>query len=257
VANEADLVKQLRLHQECWELLPWVVNDRLSSGDAAIVSQHLTECTRCSEELQFQRQLCDTIQRDHPVLLAPQASLKKLWHRIDSEPPPGAAVEGNAPRWHTNNVEQSLQMQGWTQDCEPVSLPAAHASDSQPSLHRMKVALAAQAATIFLLVAWMGWQTYERWQAPLYYTVTAHPETTPQQPAVRVVFVDGIPMQDAVELLRAVDAQILAGPSQAGVFTLGLPAHATDESAARIAIALSTDPRVQFAESIAPDREAQ
>ena len=256
MANDADLVKQLRTHQECWELLPWMVSGRLSSGDAAIVSQHLNDCTRCSEELQLQRQLCESIQRDHPVLLAPQASLKKLWQRIDSEAHSSAAAESTATRWHSNALEQSLQMQAWTQEYEAAAQPAANASDAQPSLHRMKVALAAQAATIFLLVGWMGWQTYERWQAPLYYTVTARPEPS-SQPGVRVVFVEGIPMKDVVVLLRAVDAQILAGPSQAGVFTLGLPAEATDETAARIAVALSTDPRVQFAESTIPAREAQ
>jgi len=254
VANDADLVRQLRIHQECWELLPWAVNGRLSSSDAATVGQHLKECTRCSQELHIQHQLCDAIRRDDPVLLAPQASLKKLWQRLEVDSQPHAAADCSHPGLHGPLAHTSL-IQGGAQECVPAAT-VANASHPPPSQRRMQVALAAQAAIILALVGWMGWQTYERWQAPRYFTVTTRPEVVARQPAVRIVFVEGIPMQDVVDLLRLVDAQILAGPSQAGVFTLGLPSQSTQESAARTALQLSTDPRVQFAESIAPARES-
>src|ERR1043165_1937839 len=98
VADDEDLVRQLREPQECWELLPWAVNGRLSSSDAARVSQHLHQCARCSEELHAQHQLYEAIRAEDQVLLAPQASLRKLWQRFEAQPlAPPEVVHEYAP----------------------------------------------------------------------------------------------------------------------------------------------------------------
>jgi hypothetical protein len=50
-------------------------------------------------------------------------------------------------------------------------------------------------------------------------------------------------------VLRSIDAQIIAGPSEAGVYTLGLAANAADKSSVEKAITLlRADGRVMFAE---------
>jgi hypothetical protein len=226
VAND-DVVNQMRLHQECWELLPWVVNGRLSSADAARVSEHLRECTHCSEELHVQQQLCEALRRDDAVLLAPQASLKKLWQRFDGVAP--AAAGEAEPDAHD----------------AVASVPAAGDADGG-NLRRLRGVLAAQTLLIVGLLGLAGWQTSERWHAPRFVTMTSPASAEARTGSVRVVFMPAAAMQDVNPLLRSLHAEILAGPSSAGVFTLGLPTGVNADVAAR---QLRSDPRVQFAEA--------
>jgi hypothetical protein len=223
VAND-DVMNQMRVHQECWELLPWVINGRLSSTDAARVSEHLRECTRCSEELHVQQQLCEALRRDDPVLLAPQASLKKLWQRLDGVVPAAAG------------------------EAEPdVQDAVAGAGDADVgSLRRLRGVMAAQTLLIVGLLGLAGWQTSERWHAPRFVTMTSPATAAARTGSVRVVFVPAAAMQDVNPLLRSLHAEILAGPSSAGVFTLGLPTGVNADVAAR---QLRSDPRIQFAEA--------
>jgi hypothetical protein len=64
------------------------------------------------------------------------------------------------------------------------------------------------------------------------------------------VFAGGVALDDMNRVLRAIDAQIIAGPSEAGVYTLGLAAGAADKSGGvEKAIAqLRADDHVMFAE---------
>jgi anti-sigma factor RsiW len=227
VAND-DVVSQMRLHQECWELLPWVVNGRLSGTDAARVNEHLRECARCTEELQAQQQLYEALRHDDAVLLAPQASLKKLWKRLDGTAAPTQA-------------EQAVP-------AAARHAPAADARDAEGAhWRRMRAVLAAQTLLIVGLLGLAGWQTFERWQAPRFVTVTSPSAVTGTVRSVRVVFAPTAAMQDINRLLRALRLEVLDGPSSAGVFTLGLPGGTNADVVAR---QLRGDVRIQFAEAM-------
>ena len=68
-------------------------------------------------------------------------------------------------------------------------------------------------------------------------------------PVIRVVFAGNVALDDMNRVLRGIGAQIIAGPSEAGVYTLGLAAGSADRSGVEKAIAqLRTDGRVLFAE---------
>ena len=68
-------------------------------------------------------------------------------------------------------------------------------------------------------------------------------------PVIRLVFHTGVALQDVNALLRAVDAQVVAGPSEAGVYTIALKdRRATPDIDAALA-RLRADPRVLFAEA--------
>lgn len=240
MANDEDPVRQLRAHQECWELLPWAANGRLSGADAARVNAHLQQCARCTEELHAQHQLYEAVRRDDPVLLAPQASLKKIWQRFDTGQEPSHRHAGGPHRGAARTPASFVA------ECVPVAThPAPAASPSR----RLRIALAAQAFIIVGLLGWGGWQTQQRWLAPRYTTLSTPTEIRTHRPAVRVVFLANTPMAEITRLLRSVDAQILAGPSQADVFTLGLPPAQNSEAVARTAMQLRGDPRVRFAEA--------
>ena len=253
MANDDDVVSRMRLHQECWELLPWVVNGRLSGTDAARVSQHLQECSRCSEELHVQQQLCEAMRRDDPVLLAPQSSLKKLWQRFDTPAlsQTTALSETTVPQTTVSEkTMQSAHEAALIQECVPASIAASPMPPASGLSRRMLLALAAQALLIVGLLAWSGWQTLERWQAPRFVTLTTPSTPAERQGAVRVVFLPDTKIQEMNELLQIFEAQVLAGPNTAGVYTLGL-SRTANADADVVAGKLRANRHVQFAESTA------
>lgn len=251
MANDDDALSQMRLHQECWELLPWVVNGRLSSADAARVSEHLRECSRCSEELHAQQQLYEAVRHEDPVLLAPQASLKKLWQRFETAAPasgePTAAHADSAPAPAQPGHASAVAGVSERSHHHASSAQAAHAQRSASTARRLRLAIAAQALLILGLLGMLGWQTFERWQDPRFMTLTTPSSASAPAGSVRVVFVPSVAMRDVNQLLRSLRAEILAGPSSAGVFTLGLPDGVNADA---VALQLRNHPNVQFAESI-------
>ena len=70
-----------------------------------------------------------------------------------------------------------------------------------------------------------------------------------QRPVIRVVFAGNVALDDMNRVLRSVDAQVIAGPSEAGVYTLGLAPSTAGGSGVDQALAqLRADSRVRFAE---------
>jgi hypothetical protein len=251
VTNDDDAMSQMRLHQECWELLPWVVNGRLSSADAARVGEHLRGCSRCSEELHAQQQLYEALRHEDPVLLAPQASLKKMWQRFETS---ASLHEQPTARAHSQSAHAQP---GWSgdaaanghgsEDNHPDTSPAHAAARRTSSTRYLRFAVAAQALLILGLLGMLSWQTFERWQDPRFMTLTTPALTSGPAGSVRVVFVSSAAMRDVNQLLRSLRAEILAGPNTAGVFTLGLPDGVNADA---VALQLRNHPNVQFAESI-------
>jgi hypothetical protein len=251
VANDDNALRQMRLHQECWELLPWAVNGRLSSADAARVGAHLRECSRCSEELHAQQQLYAAMRHDDPVLLAPQASLKKMWQRFETV----AAALGEQPaaQAHSESAHAQPGHSGYAcvnkenNEHSDQDAPPAHATPSAGTARHLRFAVAAQAVLIIGLLGLLSWQTFERLHDPSFTTLTTPVLTSGPAGSVRVVFVTSVAMGDVNQLLRSLRAEILAGPNSAGVFTLGLP---NGVNADAVALQLRNHPNVQFAESI-------
>ena len=73
------------VHDEAFELIPWLVNGRISRSEQESVERHLLQCDACRLEVEEQRRLRQAIRRDiSKVEYAPQASLQKLLARIDA-----------------------------------------------------------------------------------------------------------------------------------------------------------------------------
>jgi hypothetical protein len=217
-------------HEECWALLPWVANGRATRKELARIDAHLRDCNTCRDELQTQRQLREAMRSQDGIMLAPQTSLQKLMKRIDAEDEPGSATAIKRPR--SPNA--------------PRTTPAA-----PRRRHWLAVAAAVQALAIAALLSALWVQSREVLNAPRFATLTSH-ESLAAGAVIRVVFAAETSVGELAILLRNVDARILAGPSDAGVYTLGLSAGSPD--AARLAAALATlraDSRVLFAESAA------
>ncbi|HEX7012451.1 MAG TPA: hypothetical protein VF161_06885 [Steroidobacteraceae bacterium] len=212
-------------HRECWELLPWIANERASSQDRAKVEDHLRECERCRNELEAQRRLRDAIRSDEPILLAPQASLRKLMRRIDAFE---SGDESERPR------ATSPKSANRPRKARPVSW--------------LGIAAAVQALAIAALLGTLWWQAERSLNAPRYITLTSQSAVAPG-PVIRAVFADDARLEEINELLRSVGAQIVSGPSIAGVYTVALPAsRSKPEELEAAAASLRAHERVRFAE---------
>ena len=215
----------LGAHGECWNLLPWIANESAAAKDMARVEEHLRDCRECQEELSFQRQLREAIRSEEAIVLAPQTSLNKLMQRIDS-----------------------IDV-----DDEEAAAPVPLAPDitrREPARMRwLPLAAAVQGVAIAGLLSALWLQSRDDLTAGRYSVLTTPTAAVAGGPVIRVVFGGNVALEDMNRVLRSIDAQIIAGPSEAGVYTLGLASGAADKSGVEKAIAqLRADSRVKFAE---------
>jgi hypothetical protein len=189
------------LHHDCWQMLPWIVSGRISAGERQRVERHLLECTECREELDEQRALCDLVRGEESVVLAPQASLQKLMSRIDA-----SLVGGSEP------IEAV--------DADAVS---PHAPlRAHPIPRWIAVAAAVQTVAIAALLTLIWQQRDAEMNAPRFTTLTNTTATDLHGPILRVVLEPQMTNAQLQNLLLGVNAQIVSGPTEAGVYSLTL-----------------------------------
>jgi hypothetical protein len=216
----------LGAHGECWNLLPWIANESAAAKDMARVEEHLRDCRECQEELNFQRQLREAIRSEEAIVLAPQTSLHKLMHRIDS----------------VADMDDEHEV-------APAAAEPVVARREPARLRWLPIAAAVQGIAIAGLLAALWSQSRDELAAGRYSVLTTPTAAVAGGPVIRVVFGSNVALEDMSRVLRSIDAQIIAGPSEAGVYTLGLASGAGDTSGVEKAIArLRADGRVMFAE---------
>jgi anti-sigma factor RsiW len=212
-------------HRESWELLPWLANASLDDVQTQRLEEHLEQCAECRREYESQLQLQQQmqIQDQEYVLYTPHASLRKLMARIEQDDTaPAVAVDAPPPR-HTRRVR-------W-----------------------LSFAVAAQALGMVVLVGLMSLRfDYER-NAPRYTTLSSAPAVIQQGPAARVVYSPALSLAELAELLRSYHAQVIAGPSDAGVYTLVFAAARDQKEVAATVARLRENPHVRFAEPAVAD----
>ena len=197
-------------HEHCWELIPWVVNGRANETEQRTVLTHAEDCDECREELARHRQIHGQLRGTEEVIPAPNASWQKLIARIDAQP------ASDAVKPHT------------------IKRPWLIAA-----LWLQLVAIAALAGALF---------SSSVRPAPEYTTLSSS-QTSDVRPAVRVVFAPEAPVDRINRLLRKVECDIVAGPSEAGVYTL---ATAAGKDVSGIITTLRAQAEVLFAEPSQP-----
>jgi hypothetical protein len=216
----------LGAHGECWNLLPWIANESAAARDTARVEAHLRDCRECQEELEFQRQLREAIRSEEAIVLAPQTSLHKLMQRIDS----------------ADDMDDE-------HEAAPAAAEPVIARREPTRLRWLPIAAAIQGIAIAGLLSALWLQSRDELTAGRYSVLTTPTAAVAGGPVIRVVFGGNVALDDMNRVLRSIDAQIIAGPSEAGVYTLGLASGAADKSGVEKAIAqLRADGRVMFAE---------
>jgi hypothetical protein len=203
-------------HNRCWQQLPWWLNGTLPTEDVGAVEQHLAECTLCAVELELQRALQQRLRDADPVTIAPQNAWQKMAQRLDDE-------DEALARGHFKLRPKHVGAWQW--------------------------AVAAQALLIVGLVLWQ--QLWQPQSQPRYETLAAVTAVTTTRGSVRVVFRHDVTVAEINTLLHETSVQIVAGPSEAGVYTLALPSfagHATNSEQAALLKVFRSDARIIFAE---------
>ena len=225
-------------HQACWELLPWLINGRLSSQESLLLESHLARCEECRTELQAQQRLHEHISRKDALVLAPQASLQKLLARVDADAIATSPLQPASASADDPALDTAIPA---------ASRPAAVASARSPRW--LMTAIAAQGLLIAVLFGALWWQFGTSMTEPRFATLTSEPAVIPQGSAIRVVFATNVEMREVNELLQSLGAQVIAGPGQAGVYTLVLePGVTPSGDVSTVLSSLRADARVVFAE---------
>ena len=209
------------IHRRVWELIPWVVNGRASGEERRLVEEHLAACGDCREEHEFQARLHTAMgaepRADGQVDgTAAAASLQRLWQRIDGEEEPAPVVRRRAG----GSFARGLLLAVLIEAVGIVALSAALWTRDSPQVGA----------------------------APMYRTLSA-PAEGAGRATIRAVLQPTLTLGELQALLERAQLQIVAGPSDAGVYSLApLSVHAA--SAQPALEQLRAHPGVRFAEPI-------
>jgi hypothetical protein len=214
------LTENTAIHRRIWELLPWVVNDTASESERTAVVAHLEACDDCREEFEFQRRL-HAAMAPHPASLDdPQQSWEQLRARLNAGARLPMARSRETPSYRVSWLTAAMIVEAVVIGALSTALwwrPATPSGAAPPALYR---------------------------------TLSSVGKATPAA-SIRVVLAPDTTLPQMQSLLTAAHLQVVAGPSEAGVWSLG-PAGDSNQAATAIALRqLRADPSVRFAEPIA------
>ncbi|HEY2145084.1 MAG TPA: zf-HC2 domain-containing protein [Steroidobacteraceae bacterium] len=221
--SDSHVLENASAHGEISLLLPWYINGTLDGLSRQRVDAHLGFCPICRDDLSWERGIFEKIDDQTSINYVPGASLKRLNARLDA-----------------------LQSK------------VASAS-SPPHLSRThipwRVLAAASVAAVTVTVAVL---LVERWAPlgaptaqPLYHTVT-NSSSRSRDEVIRAVFAPSITLLEMQDILDEAQLRIIAGPSEAGVYSLA----ANSASPVRASLArLRQHSAVRFAEATRSEPE--
>lgn len=228
----------LECTDEAARLLPWFVNGTLSTADAGRVSAHLDRCQACRAAAAELGRVRTLLRSPAQVEYTPQAGFRKLMARIDEMereyPAPAPAPKPVAVVPH------------------PARRPShGHVRWLAAAVVVQAVALGAIGGAHFLARPAID-------DAPRYRTLTSAAPVVAAGPRLRVVFAPATTLAELNDLLHANQLVVVAGPSDAGIYTLALHSSPARRDAQDTVLArLRADPRVRFAEPLGAEAPAR
>jgi hypothetical protein len=176
-------MQNVTTHDRCWEDIPFLVNGSLNEAEQRRLLAHVESCAECGNELRQQRVLYAHLQSQTVQDPAPESSWAKLVARLDAE-----SSEASSP---STQVGARKPGRWWI-----------------AAVWLQGIAIAAL-LTILLV--------------PRHEFVTLSTQQPLQsQGSIRVVFAPDASLTRVNELLRSIEGEIVAGPSEAGVYTVAL-----------------------------------
>jgi hypothetical protein len=198
-------------HEDMWELIPWLVNGRLSGEAAAPLAAHLEECRECAREYAEQLRIFSAMQADDSIAFAAEASFQKLATRLDAAP---------------------------------------EIARTNPAVRRLAAAVVLAALGLAAWGGWSAHRVPSG-AAAAYLTLTSPAPVGGAGAQLRVVFTPNLTLSELARLLHSIDANITGGPTEAGVYTLGFgPSLNSSSQVAQRLSRLRASDSVRFAEPV-------
>ena len=197
-------------HREIQSLLPWYLAGGLDDSDQVRVKAHLSECAECQAEFQREQRLAEAVAALPVDAVAPD--VEQGWRLISRR------IEEEAQR--------RSPLAAWTE-----RLFARRPQADRPRRSEapwLRLALAAQFCLLLLLGAVL-WRT-----APpvRYHALGAAPVSAAGN--LVVIFRPETPEKELREILRANDARLVGGPTEADAYLLHVPATSRVAALARL-----------------------
>lgn len=221
-------------HHEAARLLAWYVNDTLSAAQSSRVAEHLEHCATCRADAAALGPLRTLLRTPSTVEYTPQAGFARLLSRIDAAEQPATPAAAPTP---------------------PAALLPLRSA--RGPMRWLAAAVVVQAVALGVMATALLGDRGASSQAAPYQTLTSAMPAVGDRAALRVVFAPTLTLADLQQLLRSHQLSTVAGPSDAGLYTLALPAaqRSADERQA-VLQRLRADPRVRFAEPVGDEPAA-
>jgi len=213
-------------HPRAWKLLPWLVNGTLAGVELAQIEAHLNDCRQCRNELALQR---------------------SIYARMNAHDAPGPPLEQGLARLMRDIDERHRPM------------PLASRPPRRAILGQRRAAIFYGLAALLLFetggLAVLASRLETASRLPATYRTLSAPDVQASRATIRLVVDDAMRIKQLQALLVPLHLQIVAGPTQGGVYSLA-PASQPGDTERQIA-ALRGAPGVRFAEPLDVGRNAQ
>ncbi len=223
-------------HRHCWKLLPWYVNGTLETVERIEVEEHLEDCPDCRQEIEALGELRRQVHASQTLAVTQAAAMES----------PTAASRG---------LRQVLDR--IADDTNNRDANNRNANRSFWPAPPVRWVLAAQMAAILVLTLFLAWpstpQPPSTFPTAASYTTLSDPRATTadaDRKRIRIVFSETATELELRHLLRSVGAEIIAGPSSVGAYTLQASPDLDGDS--DLLTHLRSDPLVRLAESLTP-----
>ncbi len=244
--------RERRCDEEAARLLPWYVTGRLDAGDCERVARHLERCPICREDLLQERALRALLKSESSLQYAPQPGLAKTLARIDElEREASAAMPAAAIRAGAATAAAGAAI---APAASPAAPMAAAPARRIGAMRWMAAAVLVQAVALGALGTALFHRSGESGREPRYTTLSREGPTLVPGEHIRAVFSPNLSLGALRALLTDNALTIIAGPSDAGAYTLALteppaPGRGLDRAIA----ALRSDTAVMFVEPAVND----
>jgi hypothetical protein len=216
-------------HLRTLEALPWLVNGSADDPDLAEARAHLARCNECQQWHAFDLALASRLGEEPVVDQAPHAAFARFIQRLDAD----ESRRQRRERWFLPLVTFGRRV----------------------SLRNLPLIVALQAVVIAGLATTLVMQpgtTTRPELTAVYRTLTSTPTVTGSRTnaMLRLVVDERMTAGELTTLLASVNARVIDGPSELGVFTIEIaPTNAHDQpDALALAKQLRDRPGVRFAE---------
>lgn len=210
-----------RTHLRVWDLLPWVVNGTASESVRREVDEHLRECIHCREELVRQRRVHAGMNAGGGVELPVERGLDRLMRKVEARDEPAAP----------------------------------HVAAAAGGAARSRWAWAACGLAAMVLLEAGGFLALGVSHQPAAYRTLSSPDALLPQASIRLVVDASMTAGELQALLVPRNLQIVGGPNEDGVYSLGALGQGHDIE--KDVAALRATRGVRFVEPVDGVRSAQ